>query len=192
MSQSVEIEYKNMLDESKYTMLCQEFDNQETEILDMTNYYFDTKTSSLRDNRIALRIRVLEDKIEVTLKTPVKDGKLETTDTFSPTEFHSDNPIELITKAESVIKKLRENDVTPSDLIQIGWLRTLRHETPLPIGLLAVDQSWYENGHDFELELEVSDAVTGKAAFKQLLKEYDIPKNKSKNKLKRMLNAKTD
>lgn len=191
MSQSIEIEYKNMITEQLYTKLCLEFDNEHTQILDMTNYYFDTTDSILRDHKSALRIRVLEDKIEVTLKTPVDNGKLETTNTFHPGDFHQDTPLDLIQQATDVIKKLKEINVLPANLINIGWLRTLRHETSIPIGLLAIDQSWYENGHDFELELEVSDPIVGKSEFTNLLNQYNIPKKKATNKLKRMLLAKT-
>ena len=54
--------------------------------------------------------------------------------------------------------KLSDLNIDPASLIQTGKLTTKRAEFPIEEGLLAIDESWGDNLHDFELELEVGDA----------------------------------
>ncbi|MFV5772203.1 adenylate cyclase, partial [Pediococcus acidilactici] len=63
-------------------------------------------------------------------------------------------------------------------------------EFPIEEGLLAIDESWGDNLHDFELELEVGDASVGKIAFINFLKRFSLPYRPAKNKIQRMLEAK--
>ena len=80
-------------------------------------------------------------------------------------------------------------NIDPASLIQTGKLTTKRAEFPIEEGLLAIDESWGDNLHDFELELEVG-CICGKNCFYKFLKRFSLPYRPAKNKIQRMLEAK--
>lgn len=81
MTQQIEIEFKNMLTKSQYEQLIETFSIKHEQIIRQANHYFDTKESHLKQLHSALRIRVTEDSIELTLKEKAsKHQHLETTD----------------------------------------------------------------------------------------------------------------
>ena len=69
-------------------------------------------------------------------------------------------------------------------------LTTRRAEFSVTEGLLALDESWYGQSHDYELELEVSEASSGKRAFLSLLDRLHISYRPAKNKIIRALEEK--
>ena len=76
-----------------------------------------------------------------------------------------------------------------SELQLLAQLKTARIQIVLPIGELALDESWYGNNHDYELELEVSEAMQGKQDFLNLLEEFQIDYQPAKNKIVRAFEA---
>ncbi len=81
--------------------------------------------------------------------------------------------------------KLAEYAITAKDLILFAELTTKRAEFSIDEGLLALDESWYTNQHDYELELEVENSEKGKQDFKMLLDKFDITYRPAKNKIER-------
>lgn len=67
------------------------------------------------------------------------------------------------------------------------FIKTARAEKQIPQGLLALDESWYNQQHDFELELEVTEAESGKQAFQTLMADLNIPITLAPNKIQRMM-----
>jgi uncharacterized protein YjbK len=190
MAQNLEIEYKTMLDKSTYQRLVTHYQLKETDFHTQTNYYFDTKEGLLKKKNCGLRIRLLDNKAEYTLKTPEKDGRLETTDLFSYEEGKQITQTGALPKSGAVYKKLSEIGVSVDELSSIGYLTTKRAEFSIDEGLLALDESTSENLHDYELELEVSQAEKGEKDFHQLLNTLEIPFQPAKNKIQRMVDSK--
>ncbi|WP_165005396.1 MULTISPECIES: CYTH domain-containing protein [unclassified Enterococcus] len=190
MSQMLEIEFKTMLTEKEYHQLLEYYQLTPENFHIQTNIYFDTPEEELKKKNSGLRVRLLDDHAEYTLKTPAEDGRLETTDTLD--KKHAADLIEKneLPREGVVSKKLEELSVDPSQLIKTGELVTKRAEFHIDEGLLAIDQSWGQQLNDFELELEVKDASNGKEAFEQLLKRFSLPYRPAKNKIQRMLEAK--
>ena len=129
-----------------------------------TNYYIDTKAFDLKANKMSLRIRTFVNSAELTLKVPEKVGNRE----YNVPLFleqakdmikHGNLPES--TALDIIISK----GIKPSALVTFGNLTTVRRETVIPIGKLALDYNLYANTKDYELELEVSDALQGKIDF---------------------------
>lgn len=59
----------------------------------------------------------------------------------------------------------------------------------IPIGKLALDYNLYANTKDYELELEVSDALQGKIDFDSFLSEHHITFKYAKSKVARCINT---
>ena len=72
----LEIEFKTLLTKEEYHSLEDFFKDQPP--IRQTNHYIDTPDHAIRNNRMALRIRTLADRAELTLKVPQDAGHLNT------------------------------------------------------------------------------------------------------------------
>jgi uncharacterized protein YjbK len=189
MSQELEIEFKNILEEEEYRQLLSAFSISEDKKVIQENFYFDTPKFSLKDVGAALRIREKNGIYTLTLKQPVKRGLLETHQVLSKEEaeqmLNGGNIIE-----GEVISILKGLSIETSDVRFFGSLKTKRAEVEYKNGLLVLDKSYYLNQIDFEVEYEVTDEVSGKEVFKELLQQYKIPIRKTDNKILRFYNRK--
>lgn len=189
MSQELEIEFKNILEEDEYRQLLSAFSISEDKKVIQENFYFDTPKFSLKDVGAALRIREKNGIYTLTLKQPVKRGLLETHQVLSKEEaeqmLNGGNIIE-----GEVVSILKGLSIGTSDIRFFGSLKTKRAEVEYKNGLLVLDKSYYLNQIDFEVEYEVTDEVSGKEVFKELLQQYKIPIRKTDNKILRFYNRK--
>ena len=187
MGKNLEIEFKTMVTERDFSRLKNYFRLEEKDFFVQENYYFDTIDFKLKQKDSGLRVRLFPGSAELTLKTPEKVGLLETTDILS-----LEQAVQIISNERLLIDgfvydKLTSFGVNPASLHMIGCLKTKRAEKKLPQGLLALDESWYNQQHDFELELEVVDSIRGKADFLLLLDQLDLKEKPAQNKIQRML-----
>ncbi|GMA07131.1 adenylate cyclase [Tetragenococcus halophilus subsp. flandriensis] len=185
MSQQNEIEFKTLLTKDDYNRIIQYYQLQGTDFHTQKNCYFDTSDQKLAMNHCGLRIRQFATYGELTLKTPAKVGLLETTDQLNVEQTEQlINQQKILTNGH-VADKLAEYSITAKDLILFAELTTKRAEFPIDEGLLALDESWYADQHDYELELEVENSEKGKEDFKKLLAKFDITYSPAKNKIER-------
>lgn len=189
MSQELEIEFKNILEEDEYRQLLSAFSISEDKKVIQENFYFDTPDFSLKGVGAALRIREKKGIYTLTLKQPVERGLLETHQVLSKEEaeqmLNGGNIIE-----GEVVSILKGLSISTSDVRFFGSLKTKRAEVDYKNGLLVLDKSYYLNQTDFEVEYEVTDEVSGKIIFKELLQQYNIPIRKTDNKILRFYNRK--
>jgi len=190
MTEMLEIEFKTLLAKEDYTRLLSHYQLTTESFHIQTNIYYDTPDFQLRQRGCGLRIRLLDTYAEYTLKTPATEGKLETTDTYTLQEATKMIEEQTLPRTGAVLKKLHELSIDSNQLFKIGELTTKRVEFPIDEGLLAIDESWGKQLHDYELELEVTDAASGKVAFEHFLQRQGIPYHPSKNKIQRMFEAK--
>jgi len=191
MGEQVEIEYKTMLTEKEYHQLLAYYNLSEEAFKIQTNYYFDTVDHKLREKHFGLRIRTTATDAELTLKTPIEHGLLETTDPLTKTSAASLIASEKILPTGIVAQRLRAAGIEPDTLRMIAALKTKRAEFPIEEGLLALDESWYGQQHDYELELEVNEPIKGKDAFHSLLRLFGVPYRPAKNKIIRAVEEKS-
>ncbi|MBL1226453.1 CYTH domain-containing protein [Enterococcus sp. BWR-S5] len=188
MSKNLEIEYKTMLSEETFFRITDYFQLKEEDFFIQVNTYFDTLDSQLKQMNAGLRIRTFADNAEITLKLPATVGLLEINDEVSLKQAEEISQSGVFPENSEVFQKLSQlNIVTP--LHKIGQLKTKRAQKKLPQGLLALDESWYNNDHDYELELEVTDAESGRKAFEQLLSTLTIKEINAPNKIQRMMSS---
>ncbi|MCS0542528.1 CYTH domain-containing protein [Aeromonas veronii] len=189
MSQELEIEFKNNLEEDEYRQLLSAFTISEDKKVIQENFYFDTPDFSLKGVGAALRIREKNGIYTLTLKQPVERGLLETHQVLSKEEaeqmLNGGNIIE-----GEVVSILKGLSIKTSDVRFFGSLKTKRAEVEYKNGLLVLDKSYYLNQTDFEVEYEVTDEVSGKVIFSELLQQYNIPIRKTDNKILRFYNRK--
>ncbi|GGF15346.1 CYTH domain-containing protein [Halobacillus andaensis] len=189
MSQEIEIEFKNLLTEEEYVKLYEDLSFESVELIEQTNYYFETEDFKLKQVGAALRIRRKKDTWTLTLKQPHSEGLLETHDVLTQDDVNQ-WMISRPTSAEHVEKQLRELGVSIDELKYMGSLMTRRKEQEYKNTTVVLDHSFYFEKSDYELELEARSKETGLNVFRELLANYHIPERKTDNKIKRFFNAK--
>lgn len=167
----LEIEYKTLLEKAEYLKLLAVF--SDTQPILQTNFYIDTPYWDLKEHRFSLRIRLLSDKGELTLKCPQDVGNMEYNQLLSLDETHQlINDFQL---PEGHIRDLiSETNIPISELKIWGHLTTKRYEKEVSFGLMALDENDYNGQKDYELEVEVNDAEEGKISFDYFLKKHSI------------------
>lgn len=187
MGQYLEIEFKNLLTDEEYQYLFNEFNFKKHAYIIQKNIYFDTPDQALKKRKSALRIRLKDQLAEYTLKTPKANGLLEITENFSSQEAENFVSRSLPDQGE-IADLLQKWNINIKDLQKLGSLTTKRYELQLNEEvLLVLDESWYNQQHDFELEMEVQDYDRGKQFFTDFLAQHRIPKRPTQNKIKRLL-----
>ena len=184
MSETIEIEFKNMLTKSEYEILLNKFRITESQLFTQENHYFDTPNFALKHKGSALRIRVKKNLYEMTLKQPHQVGLLETTQILNEEEF-SRAIKNGILPTGIIYDRLTSMSVSFLDIEYFGSLVTKRAEIPYKNGLLVFDHSFYLNKEDYELEYEAQDYQLGKQIFLELLNHHNIPQRKTENKIRR-------
>lgn len=191
MSQNIEIEFKNLLTKSEFTILKTYFKLDHIDFKKQENHYFDTPSFSLKDLSSALRIREKNGQYEMTLKQPAENGLLETNQLLTREEA-----AKMIGSGKLVEGEIKEAlikmNIHTDGLEYFGSLTTERAEKHFKEGLIVLDYSYYLNTHDYEIEYEVADFDTGKQIFEDLLQELNIPIRETANKIKRFYIRKTN
>lgn len=191
MSQQLEIEFKNLLTKEEYTFLLQHFNISEEQIQQQENHYFDTPDFQLKKALSGLRIRVLPDTIECTLKErSSQHGHLETTDNLTA-ELAAEMLQGTIFSAPSVEQRLHALQIPIEQLQLFGSLITKRVEIDYQGGTLVFDHSFYLQCEDYEVEYETKDEKIGKSIFEQLLRNFGIEKRRTPKKIARFVEALT-
>lgn len=189
MSETIEIEFKNLLTKVEYESLLKTFNVKEKDIVMQSNHYFDTPEFSLKNLGSALRIREKKNNFELTLKQPAAVGLLETTQLLSANEFKAAIQQQIFPKG-IVQERIEQLKIAFNKIVYFGSLTTKRAEFPYKEGLLVLDHSFYLNKEDYEIEYEVEDFQSGQLVFQGLLKQYEIPIRKTQNKIARFYQQK--
>ena len=196
MTTELEIEYKNLLKASEYDHLTHLFKDNLTRCINQTNVYFDTHTQDLKLKKAGLRLRLLKDKTELTLKWPTEneDAYLEYTDVLPSMDPEITPTLTLSFPKDSLVeKKLKEEHIPIDQLMNIGALTTYRQEYQLRDDILMVlDESHYFGKTDYELEMEVADASIGKEYFDTFLTTHRLKRVPTAKKIARMMAQKNN
>ena len=178
----LEIEYKTLLTKNEYQQLLPLF--SDITATKQTNYYIDTADFSIRDAKMALRVRAFENRAELTLKIPQQVGNMEYNQSLTLEECHTLINTCMLPEGEIRIL-LTHAAINLDELKVLGNLTTIRYEKETTIGLMALDENHYFDKTDYELELEVIDAEMGKEQFDYFLQAHHIHYKYAKPKVAR-------
>ena len=178
----LEIEFKTLLTKEEYHSLEDFFKDQPP--IRQTNHYIDTPDQAIRNHRMALRIRTLADRAELTLKVPQDAGHFEYNQALTFDQVEAFLSKKKLPQGE-IASFLTDLDIPLSALDVWGSLETERREKRIPKGLLAFDRSRYNSIEDYELEMEV-DYASDETYFHEFLKEKQIEYKPAKSKVARL------
>ena len=182
MYQQIEKEYKVLISKKQYDYFINEVYPHITPI-EQKNIYYDTEDGFLSKNKIALRIRLINDKKIVTLK--YYDGldliELEK-------EVYCDNPFSEDFNVRETLKKFNIN----SQLLPCVTITTFRTIIKGEYAEIAIDKNYFHDGSvDYEIEYEVKKAHNDIEVFQSILDKINIKfQSNANSKIKRALHKK--
>lgn len=189
MSQQIEIEFKNLLTKEQYEKLLLAFSVETSQIERQVNHYFDTPEQHLKNLQSGLRIRMVGENIECTLKEKTAEHQhLETTEQLNTKQAEQMLAGQSL-PAPAIRERLQHLQVPLHHLQRFGTLTTDRVELPYEGGLLVFDHSFYLHCEDYEVEYETNDETFGKSIFSQFLLKHDIQPQPTPKKIARFMTA---
>ncbi|MFN7253131.1 MAG: CYTH domain-containing protein [Anaerobacillus sp.] len=185
MNQEIEIEFKNIVTEAEFNLLCEGFSIEKTAFQQQINHYFDTDDFQLKKHGSALRIREKNNTFTLTLKQPNEIGLLETHQSLTIDEGQEALNFGNIPIGSIASQLEKSFQIDLSKCLYLGSLKTNRAEIPYLGGTLVFDHSFYFDVDDYEIEYEVKNEKIGKEIFENIFSKYKIPIKQTDNKIKR-------
>jgi uncharacterized protein YjbK len=185
VNQEIEIEFKNIVTEAEFNLLCEKFSIEKTAFQQQINHYFDTDDFQLKKHGSALRIREKNNTFTLTLKQPNEIGLLETHQSLTIDEGQEALNFGNIPLGSIASQLENSFQIDLSKCLYLGSLITNRAEIPYLGGTLVFDHSFYFDVDDYEIEYEVKNEKIGKEIFENIFSKYKIPIKQTDNKIKR-------
>lgn len=177
----IEKEINTLVTQQEYENICTYFSVDKNSLVTQHNFYYDTPTATLKKHQAGLRIRVVNQQAEFTLKETLSEyEKREITDTFFVE--HINNFSFPIGNVSTLLQE--KYGITTNELVLIGQLVNERYEVTTPQGTWEIDKSHFPTEVSYEISLEYQ---KNSDAFYELLKKFNITYQKTSPKLTRAL-----
>lgn len=162
------MEYKAI--HKKYNLVCQ---------IKQINYYFETKDQYFKNSNSALRVRIIDDSIELTLKIKTSDGSIEHNFIIEDSIFND------MMSAFTVPNQLL--DLIHDDIIidQIIKIETTRSVISFRDYKVEVDLTNFGTTIDYEIEVEAETMCKAQEILDIFLSDNDIVFTNSSPKIAR-------
>ena len=188
----IEKEFKNLLTKEQYEAIAGDYQSVFTKDVTQTNSYYDYE-GLLQQNKMALRIRIVEGKEtgEITLKIPQSSLEvLEYTEVLPVDILNAYNHDKQFALPTSLQETLENKGITLQTVNQTALLTTHRLEGALSENeWLVLDESHYNGKVDYETEMEVRSLELGEPVFLGILAKYNILRRQAESKIKRALST---
>ena len=188
----IEKEFKNLLTKEQYEAIADDYQSVFTKDVTQTNSYYDYE-GLLQQNKMALRIRIVEGKEtgEITLKIPQSSLEvLEYTEVLPVDILNAYNHDKQFALPTSLQETLENKGITLQTVNQTALLTTHRLEGALSENeWLVLDESHYNGKVDYETEMEVRSLELGEPVFLGILANYNIVRCQAESKIKRALST---
>lgn len=171
MANTIEIEAKALVSQADYKKLAKRFSAYPR--YTQTNYYIDSQDRALAKDDIALRIRQIGERYELTLKTPLSEGLLEKNCVIGESDFIAFRDQGVFPKGDTS-RFLTMLGFELSDLRILTSLTTDRIDVEYEGGLLSLDRNTYSGETDYEIEFEYNNLDGAKVILGKLFEEAGI------------------
>ncbi len=187
MSNAIEIEAKALVGKEEYDKLVRLFPQCPRYL--QTNYYIDSDDRDLAKSGIALRIREKAGMLELTLKTPLSQGKLEKSVPISFNDFAALRDFGQFPKND-LRRFLTMLDFDVEKLKILTSLSTERLDVEYDGGMISIDKNSYSGQVDYEVEFEYNNLAGAEEKLHAFLEEHKIPYQPSDvSKVRRAMHA---
>ena len=187
MSNAIEIEAKALVGKEEYEKLVRLFPTCPRYL--QTNYYIDTDNRDLAKSGIALRIRERAGALELTLKTPLSQGKLEKSVPITFNDFAAFRDFGTFPKND-LRRFLIMLDFDVEKLKILTSLSTERLDFDYEGGKISIDKNTYSGQVDYEVECEFNNLAGAEKILHEFLAKHEIPFKESQiTKVQRAMKA---
>lgn len=159
MSKNIELEYKTLLTFEQFQTIKENYPFNEP--FKQVNHYFDTPDKKLSKRKSPLRIREVDNQLILTLKTPNRIGVNEYEINVDSFDFNQ------ISLPDYIIEAL--GNIDKKDLIEFGTLTTYRSVFDTDLATICLDENFYADVHDYEIEYEVKKEHDSLQLFKAFM-----------------------
>lgn len=186
MSKNIEIEAKGKLTKEEYEKIIASFSHPRFQY--QTNFYIDSPLFELSKESLGLRIRKEKDLLELTMKVPSEEGRLEINQKLSPKEFENflfNNEF----PSGEINRYLHLNyPKIAGDFSIFGTLHNQRITIELEDAEIAIDHFTYFDKEEFEIECESFSLEHAEKVLIHYLKKFGIKYQKNTStKLQRVI-----
>ena len=171
MSNAIEIEAKALVEKGEYDKLVRLFPGSPRYL--QTNYYIDTDNRDLAKSGIALRIREKAGMLELTLKTPLSQGKLEKSEPITFNDYAAFRDFGQFPKND-LRRFLLMLDFDVEKLKILTSLATERMDVEFDGGKISIDKNTYSGKVDYEVEFEYNNIAAAEEKLYAFLDECKI------------------
>lgn len=147
-----ETELKSIIDEETYTKVKRAFNW--SGVFEQENHYYTDSAGKLRENRVMVRVRVVEGKSKIQVKLHKNSGS--PLQICEETEYEADGVPETID--EKTAREITGMDV--GELYRMGAAVTKRRSLTRGTTELCLDKTAYFDKTDYEVEVEYVDKVS--------------------------------
>lgn len=184
MSQEMEYEKKLLLTYEEFLRIKRELPFPNEPIV-QKNDYFETKKFDLRKRHCALRIRTVASKYILTLKETRTDGILETNATLTVEEVRQWKN-NTFANTNEVTNRLHQLNILLESLRWIGSLTTKRWVYETNDATYMLDQSFYNDIVDYEIEVEAQSLEQASDALQRLIETFQLERKETLPKIGRL------
>ena len=187
MSKNIEIEAKGKITKEEYEKIIASFSHPRFQY--QTNFYIDSPSFELSKESLGLRIRKEKDLLELTMKVPSEEGRLEINQKLSPKEFENFLFNNEFPRGE-INRYLHINyPKIAGDFSIFGTLHNQRLTLEIEDGEIAIDHFTYFDQEEYEIECESSSMKNAEKLLKEYLEKFGIKYQKNTStKLERVIN----
>ena len=186
MSKNIEIEAKGELTQEQYEKIVSTFEHPRFQY--QTNFYIDTPHFELSKNHLGLRIRKEKDFVELTLKVPSEEGRLEINQKLSPKEFENFLFKNEFPKGEISRYLLTFYPKIAGNFSIFGTLHNQRLSFQFLDGEIALDHFTYFDQEKYEIECESASLKEAVNILQNYLRKFEIEYQKNTTtKLQRVI-----
>lgn len=153
-----ETEIKSIIDEATYKKAIKAF--KWDAVKEQTNYYYTDKSGILREKRIMVRVRVVDNVPKIQVKLHQNEN--------SPLQICEENEYETDCVPEIIdsAKVLEITGIDAGELYKMGFATTLRNFKKHNGSQLCLDKTTYFGKTDYEVEVEYEDKMSADLLMK--------------------------
>ena len=163
---NTEIEFKLLVNKQCLQTLADSYNDIIT--IDQTNHYYISNTQNLLEKKVSIRIREIDNKYTFTLKHKNID--------VTEYECEVESLDSIVFKKPTIVEVLEKFKIE-NTLVNQGSLRTIRKLINTKYGELCLDENYFNNQIDYEVEFELYKGVDKSVAFEyfnDILKQHNI------------------
>ncbi len=174
----LELEQKAKLTKQEHDLLLSKYDIIKT--IEQTDIYFDTMDDYFKTLSSALRVRMIDDKLQLTLKIKAAQS--------GHTEYNYDIEVDVLEdmlKKQKLPKQLHDIADKHITLTKVSKIVTTRKVFNFSDHQVELDETNFGDVTDYEVEIESTDLNRAAKVMNSLLNENNITFSESCSKIKR-------